>query len=831
MMKHICFSLFVAFAMVSLFAEGLGISTTGAKAFVRNDKGVLHVVLRNDGTKALTGIKLDGNWIGGHVTGALDKLEAGASKELVLPVETRLAVGKYDLELQGTAKAADGASVTGNCKVQITIAKMLQDRIPIVMNDSGGWKDAHNLGFTHSIDYICYFLARRPNFKLSYEHLDNVLVTGHRFQEQICAPPELMKKYPRLDKNGNPYNSTRNMDVSNPEFLKEWQAFFTKAMGFANTHPAFETYCTMSESHDNTQPSFTKYTKEAFKKYAGYDIPVEIDSREAPHYSSIKNFPISRVIDEEDRIFKFYTWFWKEGDGWNNLYSFIHDMVKENVKHKNWTFFDPSVRVPPVWGSGGKVDYISHWTYAYPDPIRVGVATSEQQAMAAGRPGQKIMNMTQNIAYRSQVAPKGAKVSKQPSWVNDEPNAVFITLAPDLMREAAWTQISRHVQGIMFHGHPALFKVPNSKHGYRFTNGETAGVLKDFFARVVKPLGPVLKSVPERNPEVMVLESFASSVFAGRGTWGERGWEYDASLMMLWANMAPRVIYEEKIARDGLDGVKVLVMPYCDVLPKTVYNKILDFQKKGGLVVADEYAVPGIVPDISIKAYRRTGDPRKDKETLQNAGLELRRALAPYYSPYASTSNPDLVTWVRSSDKADYLFVVNDKRTFGDYWGQYGLVMEKGVSNSGTVTLKRNAGAVYDLVEHKEVKFSSDGNNTTMDFAFNAPDNGRLYLVLPEKLVAPSVKLASKAKRGENVALAIEPRFASGKAVKSIHPLQIEVKDANGNVTDDSKFAASIDGSCKHNISLPLNAAVGSWNITVTDLATGNAVAKTLQVK
>ena len=72
MMKRICFSLFAAFAMVSLFAEGLDISTTGAKAFVRNDKGILHVVLHNSGTKVLEGIKLEGNWIGGSVTGALD---------------------------------------------------------------------------------------------------------------------------------------------------------------------------------------------------------------------------------------------------------------------------------------------------------------------------------------------------------------------------------------------------------------------------------------------------------------------------------------------------------------------------------------------------------------------------------------------------------------------------------------------------------------------------------------------------------------------------------------------------------------------------------------
>ena len=45
---------------------------------------------------------------------------------------------------------------------------------------------------------------------------------------------------------------------------------------------------------------------------------------------------------------------------------------------------DPAVRVASVYGSGGEVDVISQWTYSYPDPIRIGLATDELLAMAAG---------------------------------------------------------------------------------------------------------------------------------------------------------------------------------------------------------------------------------------------------------------------------------------------------------------------------------------------------------------------------------------------------------------------------------------------------------------
>ena len=60
-----------------------------------------------------------------------------------------------------------------------------------------------------------------------------------------------------------------------------------------------------------------------------------------------------------------------------------------------WTFFDPAVRVPSLWGSGGGVDVISQWTSS--QPIKIGQATDELFAMAAGRPGQRVMKMTQVI--------------------------------------------------------------------------------------------------------------------------------------------------------------------------------------------------------------------------------------------------------------------------------------------------------------------------------------------------------------------------------------------------------------------------------------------------
>ena len=59
--------------------------------------------------------------------------------------------------------------------------------------------------------------------------------------------------------------------------------------------------------------------------------------------------------------------------------------------------------------------------------------------------------------------------------------------------------------------------------------------------------------VPDRKSDVAFLESFASQMFARRGTYGwNGGWEGDAYLVLRYAGLQPEVVYGETIQRDGL---------------------------------------------------------------------------------------------------------------------------------------------------------------------------------------------------------------------------------------------------------------------------------------
>ncbi|MBO5724116.1 MAG: hypothetical protein J6S58_04740, partial [Lentisphaeria bacterium] len=419
-----------------------------------------------------------------------------------------------------------------------------------------------------------------------------------------------------------------------------------------------------------------------------------------------------------------------------------------------------------------------------------------------------------------------------PAWAKQHPKARYITLPPDLMRIAVWTQISRQVQGIMFHGLDALLPFPRKEksNSYTFTNEHTAKALSDLLLNVVRPLGPALKRVPERKSEVAILESFASSMFAGTTTWGWTGWPFELHLGLLWANLAPSVLYDEMILQGDLDGIKVLIMPGCEVLSESVYKAIVAFQKKGGIVVADARLVPGITPDILISEYKRVRDPRKDKAALQKIGMDIRKAVAGCYTPFVQTSDPDIVTWVRSSGDADYLFMVNDKRTFGDYLGVYKLILEKTVPTEGTVTFRRKAGAIYDLRYHREVPFKVQNSSTVLKESFTEKDIGKVYLVLPEKIGKVALTLPGSVKKGTAFTLRSSVSYVSGKTVKTVHPIQITVKDSAGVLTEDTTSAALVNGSYTQKVTIPLNAKTGAWSITVQDLASGKSITKKITV-
>ncbi|MBR2837992.1 MAG: hypothetical protein IKE55_04365, partial [Kiritimatiellae bacterium] len=513
-----------------------------------------------------------------------------------------------------------------------------------------------------------------------------------------------------------------------------------------------------------------------------------------------------------------------------------------------FSFWDPAVRCPPKWGSGGDVDVLNQWVYAVPDPMNVAGPAEEILAMAAGRPGQTPMIMTQLICYRVQMAPTNVVVAPLPEWVKRRPLAAFPTIPADSLQEAVWSMLAKPVKGIMFHGWNTIFETGQAT-GYVYTSPETAVRMKDLLRGTVAPLGPMLKGLGRDEPEVAVLESFATAAFGGPASWG---WLSPAITFLQRARLDPRVVYEETIMRDGLGRTKVLYAPQCVFLSAPVVEKVREFQKAGGILVADEKLLPALKADVVVPVVAQKSPPKSDhtedvnastkvlvntvarkftenaKAEMQENAEKLRRTLAERhaFTPKADSSSPEIVVYSRAWRGTPYVFAINDRRTFGDYVGQWGLTMEKGLSFSGSVTLadpERKVGAVYELSRGGAVRFTrhTDGR-VEVPLSYDTND-GRLLMFLQRPIAAVDVecRMSNGKDTSGDLTVTMTVRDDSGVPIPALLPVEIRIFDSSGCELDGAGYACAEGGVCKLTARINLNDAPGGYRVVCRDRASG----------
>jgi hypothetical protein len=815
-------------------------------AFLRMEKdAAVEFVVRNDTAEGLTEGEI--RWIYADQQGSrkLALLAARSEVRVMVPIDTRLRPDRYPLTVTARAKGGHKICEAREAIDVAIVPRPLPNTMPVVMWGTGDLDRLQEIGFTHQLvnlaDLGRIWNEGKPTWAVGEEQLsDRATVLNEYLARQVGAiatlspgswvvrDAERQNRFQRIARNGEPYKTPNPCGLF-PELTEFCENVGASVSQTFKSFPAFQAALIHTEVRDSTNLCFHEHDRAAYRAKTGHEIPDLAISKSGVRYEKIPGFPDHRVISDDDPLLQFYGWFWKEGDGWNGLHSAVHRGLK-SARPDIWTFFDPAVRAPSIWGSGGQVDVLSQWTYTYPDPIKIGQATDELFAMADGRPGQQVMKMTQIIWYRSRTAPNLPEdESQRAAWEKEIPDAKFITIAPDHLREAFWSKISRPVRGIMYHGWGSL--VPAEHAGYRYTNPETKEVLRDLIRNVVRPLGPTLLQVPDAPSDVALLESFTSQMFAGRGSYGwGQSWEADMHLVLQWARLQPRILYEETILRDGLAPYKVLVLPACDVLPTSVVERIKAFQASGGIVVGDEFLAPAIKPDVLIKSYRRTGKADEDKAALQALADQLREQLAGHYTWKLDSTNPDLVVRLREYKNAKYVFVLNDRRTFGDYVGHHGLVMEKGVPLEGDVLLGLKSGPVYDLVEHRPVEVRA--SQARLEWHVNlGPGEGRVFMVLERPLATVRLNVPKEAHRGESVLVTAELLASDDQPVEAVIPVQLTVTDPLGRPAEGSGFYGVKDGVLRVNLDLAPNDAIGLWQITIRELASAREATEQMSVR
>lgn len=589
---------------------------------------------------------------------------------------------------------------------------------------------------------------------------------------------EAKKLYPRIRRDGTVVNE---IDAANPAYLEGLaQAIAYEAGQIGGDFPGI---ILASEMRGKAEPSFTPALTNAYRRHSGRDIPVEALGRNPVPWQRLKDFPANRVVPDDWPVLDFYRWCWREGDGWSKALDITTAVYEKTTGCRFTTVFDPVLRSPSQWGNLGEgVRQLGNWTYSTPEPYRILYPIAEMQAQARFRPGTELHVGVQAIMYRSLTAPIGRHPANEPAWTKEFPNARYLTTASDILEETLWHVFTRRTDGIQLHHETSIIDMtPHDRSGYQCTDPEAIGRIGKVFALVGIPLGPLFRAVPERAPEVAVLESVSAQILGAHLTWSPHRYFSETMFIADAVNLSPYVLYEDEVKRDGIPPtVKVVILPKCDVLTQTTFEALKAFRARGGRIVADKMLLPALKADaeyvtVEDEEKNTLGDFDCDyrgkfldsevrQRSVQSAAKKLREAVA--VEPYADSDRIDILVHARTYGGADYVFAVNDRRTAGEYIGPWRMVLEKGLPNEGKVFVRRTAGQVYDLVRHVKVPFSVRDGRTEIPVKFDTTD-GRVFLVVerPLQRLSFSVKGAKITVRSPDREAMIPIRIdgASGK--------------------------------------------------------------------
>ncbi len=829
--------------------EAIALSLTSPRHVWQRQERSDPVLLRctNLRREKVTGAVLEVTFGDEKQTYPLPELRAGAEHAVRFAINTGLKAGSYTLQ----ARLQMGTAFTDATET-FEIVPRPAPSMPVIMWGAGPEEMTRlkDIGFTHFIGLRASALeeiwaTRMDNQKTPFpgtpeemdkqrRTLDEALAQGLKVIASLSpghwleTKPELL----RVDRAGKPYERPA-IAASTPDVVPFFEKLGRSMSRAYGQHPAFAATLINTEVRDASRPSFNEVDRENYRQFAQTDIPAEVNLRSGVDWTKLKDFPANRVIPDDHPLLKYYRWFWTVGDGWNGLHSALNKGIKSGAHRDHWTFFDPAVRQPSISGAGGTVDVLSHWTYTYPDPQRIGLCTDQLLAMseASGR-RQRVMKMTQLIWYRSQTAPiKAGQPADGVAWEDHDPEAAYITIAPMHLKEAFWTMISRPVEGIMYHGWQSLVPT-DSPGGYRYTNPNTVHVLKELIHDVVLPLGPTLMSLPDERAEVAFLESFTAQMFARRGGYGSNnGWAADVWMALQHAHVRTDILFEETLLKNGLSGRKILVMPECDVLSESIVKRIQEWQKKGGKIIADEHLCPALKADVLLPSYKRVKNAAEDKAKLLSLAATLGPQVAALgHQPKVTADSPEVILRTRRFGDALYLFAINDRREAGTYVGQHDLVLENGLPTQATLTLHQDSASLYDLTRGTLIVPQRDDTGSLRWKVDLGPCEGRIYMILPKPLLQIQADLPATAKRGNRAELHISLTTTQDAPLKAVIPLQIEVRDANGKPTEGSGFYAAENGIVTLPLDIAANEDPGTWEIRVKELASKMEITRWMAV-
>jgi len=655
------------------------------------------------------------------------------------------------------------------------------------------------------------------------------------FKENIDIP-EAKYKSRRYSKTGkvftNPFHPevARSQNRSNMEIMEIIRHF-----------PGIKTCFFNSEIEDNLLA----------------DTPLAKERLDEPYGPTVKHkFLAPGVIADNDEGYVRWIYRYKWGEGLvtaNERAARIVHSYRPDID----VFSDP-LRRTTTYGRYKGMDIISTWTYTNPDPkLMLFIET----LIANGKPfEQGVMHTVTMLNYAGSIAPK------EKGWT---------LMGPDRLLETSWINLSRNPDTLSIYigsgcdpFDPGFPKAENTTSEQKSTESypyqtfpESFDAFKAFNEQVVKPYGPMIRKLSRTPRRVAVLSSESSRVYSASPNLVGHYANYQIYSFYSLLNMIhipTDVVFDETIAKYGLDDYDVLVLPKCDTLTKTVYDNILAFHNRGGLVISDQYLraeIPDVIgfdfdftyrSKVSVNALLENKDYAEMSDNLNERMAQLKdvkgvtalddqKIMASYVALLRKglhgkinrdvdcSSHAALLNMLEK-DGAKYLFVINDKRIYGDRFGKYKAMLEKAVPQKVTITLNEWEDEklfLYDILEKKRLQYRKESGIYKFDVDLPAP-GGKIIVMLSEKLNGVEILAPREIKnRGIRHKINVLIRSDGGDLLPGTQPVKLQITDPDGNVSEYSDYYATESGVLSIDFVAGLNDTAGTWTIEVQELMTG----------
>jgi Concanavalin A-like lectin/glucanases superfamily/Beta-galactosidase trimerisation domain len=588
-------------------------------------------------------------------------------------------------------------------------------------------------------------------------------------------------------------------------------------------HPAISDFLLNSENENIAEPDYSEAGRKRAKKELGFDMPVPANQKKEKDGTAGRVISVPKavktrtpvVFKDSNKWYRFFKWFWQRGYGDNYLNEDIKNIIKQKFPDAKVTH-DPFRDVPLFHRNKG-LDQIGTWFYTHPDASETLGAAETLVNATQGEKKTKGINFGASLwLYDNKICPaKNRYAGVQPT---------------DIIIESDWLAFSRIPEVIEHYSLTHL--MPSARPQFKQKN--IYDKLMQFSKEILQPLWPTVSRLKRAPRKCAMLLSFGSQLFGNKiwsGYGGSSGFGYYAALQK--AHIPTDIIFDENIQRGDLSKYKVLFMHSISHLPKSVFDKIIAFTKNGGTVICGEpfaKLIPGAVKfDMDMTKRKKStyyhiqnkGGFTADivyQDMLKKAAM-VRDLLKNKIKNYADCDSSEVFLNVLEKNGAKYVFVVNDKRTFGDYVGKkYRAVMEQGLSQTVNVNLRTKNAAVYDLVSHRKLNTIAKGEQTVVSLKLK-PAWGAILAVYPQEISKVDIVIPQTLIAGEESKFTIKVIDKNGKPISGVQPLKVVISDPEGHKNEFSGYFATKNGVCSIKFIPAQNDIRGQWTIAAEELS------------